>query len=155
MPSWKIHLIFNLIFIPLFWKIFLGNLFSENLILFFFLLFLYELFSIFPDIDTSKSKIRDCISLILAAVITVMFMFNINMNSVIILPLGFLILYLIFKYFPTKHRGFTHSLWFSVFLPLFFIIIIRILFSFSFYDGLIYFMFLFSGYIFHIILDKI
>ncbi len=90
MPSWKIHLIFNLIFIPLFWKIFLENLFLENLLLFFFLLFLYGLFSVLPDIDTSKSKIRDYISLILAVMITVLFMFNIN--SIIFLPIGFLVL---------------------------------------------------------------
>lgn len=117
MPSWKIHLIFNLIFIPLFWKIFLGNLFLENLLLFFFLLFLYGLFSVFPDIDTSKSKIRDYISLILAVLITILFMFNIN--SIIFLPIGFLVLYLFFKYFPTKHRGFTHSFWFCLFLSIF------------------------------------
>ena len=153
MPSWKIHLIFNLIFIPLFWKIFLGNLFLENLIIFFFLLFLYGLFSILPDIDTSKSKIRDYISLILAVLITVLFMFNIN--SIIFLPIGFLVLYLFFRYFPTKHRGFTHNFWFCLFLSIFFIVLIRTIFTFSFFDGFIYYMFLFSGYIFHIILDKI
>lgn len=155
MPSWKIHLIFNLIFIPLFWKIFLGQLFLENIFLFSLLLFLYLFFSVFPDLDTSKSKVRDYVSFILATIITIFLILIANFTYVFTLPLTFLLIYFFLKYMPTKHRGFTHSLKFSILFPFIFLFSIKFLLEFSFLDMSLYFLFLFSGYLFHIILDRI
>lgn len=155
MPSWKIHLIFNLIFIPLFWKIFLSQLFLENIFFFFFILFLYGFFSVFPDLDTSKSKVRDYVSILLATVITIFLILIIDFTFIFALPISFLLIYFLLKYIPTKHRGFTHSLKFSILFPFFIILIMKFILEFSYENMIIYTIFLSLGYLFHIILDKI
>jgi len=155
MPSWKIHLTFNLIFIPLFWKIFLGQLFLENIFLFCMILFLYGFFSVFADLDTSKSKVRDYTSFILATIITFFLMLIINFNFVFTLPISFLLVYFFLKYMPTKHRGFTHSIKFAFIFPFFIVLIMKFAIGFSYESMIIYTIFLFLGYFFHIILDKI
>ena len=153
MSSWKTHLLFNS-FILLFWLI---SLFNYNLINNYFLLILLFFFgsflSVFPDIDTWKSDIRNLLSFALASIITVYFFFNMNFNSVLSLVTIFILVYLFFRLFPTKHRGITHKLSFSIFSCLMVTIILWIIFNFSMVSFIIYFLVLLSNYLSHLILD--
>jgi len=153
MPHWKVHLLFNF-FIIIVWIFLLFNLkLFGNPILMVLLIFLSSLFSILPDIDSPKSEIRDFFAVIIASFIIVYFILNFFLNSVLYVSVGFIFLYLFFRFFPTKHRGLTHSIWFSIFMTLILTIVLSQIFSFSFREFFIYFFFILSGYLSHLFLD--
>jgi hypothetical protein len=155
MPHWKVHLLFNF-FIILVWIFFLLNLgLFGNTMLMILLIFLSSFFSILPDIDSPKSKIRDFFAVIIASFIVVYFVFNFSFNSLLYVSAGFIFLYLFFRFFPTKHRGLTHNFWFSIFMTLIFTIILSQIFSFSLKEFFIYFFFILSGYLSHLFLDAL
>jgi membrane-bound metal-dependent hydrolase YbcI (DUF457 family) len=118
------------------------------------LIFFNIFLTIFPDVDSSKSKIRNVFAVILASMTTVYLLLNSNYNIVYLL-IGFISFYILFRFFPTKHRGFTHSFWFSIFLSFIMTSIIWLTFSFPLLNLSIYFFFILSGYLSHIFLDKI
>lgn len=153
MPSWKTHLTINS-FILL---ILVVVLFNYNLINNYFLLILLVFFSsflsIFPDIDTWKSDIRNFLSFSLASVLTVYSFFNVSFNSLFSLLISFVFIYILFRFFPTKHRGITHKLWFSVFFSSMLTLMLWFLFNFSMINFLVYFAVLLSGYLSHLFLD--
>ena len=155
MPSWKTHLTVNS-FLLFIWVVLL---FNYNLINNYFLLILLVFFnsflSIFPDIDTWKSNIRNYFSFLLASVVTVYFFFNMSFNSIFSLLISFILIYILFRFFPTKHRGITHKFWFSVFFCLVLTIILWLLFNFSMINFLVYFVVLLSGYLSHLFLDAL
>lgn len=155
MPSWKKHLIFNSLLI-LAWLIFFFSydLINNYLLLLFLISFSY-FFSLFPDIDTSKSYIRNILSFLLAFTLVVYLFFNLNIHSFLQMMFSFVILYVFFRFFPTKHRGMTHSLWFSVLCSFFVTIILWLIFHFSSSRFMIYFFFILSGYVSHLFLDQI
>jgi hypothetical protein len=153
MPSWKTHLTFNF-FVLLFWIIGLFSYgFINNYFLLIILIFFSSFLSIFPDIDTWRSNIRNLFSFVLASIAIVYLFFNINFNSVLSLITSFIFIYILFRFFPTKHRGITHKFSFSVFLCLFLTVILWLLFNFSLINLLVYFMILLSGYLSHLFLD--
>jgi len=155
MPNWKVHLLFNF-FLVLIWIFFLLNLgLFGNSILMILLVFLSSFFSIFPDIDSPKSEIRDFFAVIIASFIVVYSIFNFSLSSILYILVGFIFLYLFLRFFPTKHRGVTHSIWFSIFVSLLFTIILSQVFSFSFKNFFIYFFFLLSGCLSHLFLDML
>ena len=153
MPSWKIHLAVSF-FISFIWVVLL---FDHGLISNYFLLILIILsssfMSVFPDIDTWKSNIRNLFSFILASMIIVYFSFNLSPNTIFSLIIGFISLYVLFRFFPTKHRGLTHKLSFSVFFCSVITIILWIMFNFSIINFVVYFLVLLSGYLSHLFLD--
>ena len=155
MPSWKIHLIFDLIFMV----VFLGLIFSlgliNNLITMFFLVLFNLIATLFPDIDTPKSKIRAYVSLILALVIIGFLIINHSVNSVISGLVGFTLIYLVIRFFPTEHRGVTHSPWFSLICSFALTFVFWLMFRFSGFEFAIYYLIILWGYLSHIILDKI
>ena len=118
MPSWKIHLIFDLIFVIVFLSFLYNWGFIDNIILVAFLIFFNILATIFPDIDTPKSKIRNYISLILAVVVTGYSVINFSFSSILSIIATFFFIYLLIKFFPIKHRGITHKFWFSLIFSL-------------------------------------
>ena len=155
MPSWKTHLTVNS-FILLIWIILLLNYnLINNYLLLILLVFSSSFLSIFPDIDTWKSKIRNLFSFILASILTVYFFFNMSFNSVISLFISFILIYILFRFFPTKHRGITHKFWFSVFFCLVITIILWMLFNFSMISFFVYFVVILSGYLSHLFLDAL
>ena len=155
MPGWKVHLTFNLIFIPFFWNLFLKETFFENIFLFLFLIFFYIIFSTLPDIDTKKSKIRNQTSLLFAGIITIFFISqSLNVISILSLPIGYLTFYFIFKNIPMKHRGFTHTFTCCFLLSFFVIFILNLFYPVGLNNSIYYIFLLFSGYFFHIFLDK-
>ncbi len=154
MPSWKVHLIFNSLILFLWIRFLLNYSFIKDYILLIFLVFFNMFLTIFPDVDSSKSKIRNVFAVILASMITVYLLLNSNYNFVYLL-IGFISFYILFRFFPTKHRGFTHSFWFSILLSFIITTVIWITFSSFLLNLGIYFFFILSGYLSHIFLDKI
>ncbi|NCN39575.1 MAG: hypothetical protein COY38_00750 [Candidatus Aenigmarchaeota archaeon CG_4_10_14_0_8_um_filter_37_24] len=155
MPSWKIHLIFDLIFVA----VFLGLIFSlgliNNLITIFFLVLLNLTAALFPDIDTPKSRIRAYVSLILASAVTGFLAVNFSVDSVISGVIGFALIYLAIRFFPTEHRGATHTLWFSFIFSFALTFVFWLIFRFPGFEFCLYYLIILWGYLSHIILDKI
>jgi hypothetical protein len=154
MPSWKVHLIFNSLLLFIWVRFLLNYGFISDYILLIFLMFFNMFLTIFPDIDSSKSKIRNISAFMLASMITIYFFFNSNYNFVY-LSIGFISFYVLFKFFPTKHRGFMHSLWFSILLSFMITVMTWMMFRSTLLNLSLYFFFILSGYLSHIFLDKI
>ena len=154
MPSWKVHLIFNSLLLFVWIRFLLNYGLISDYVLLLFLIFFNTFLTIFPDVDSSKSKIRDFFAVILASITTVYLFLNSNFNVVYLL-MGFISFYVIFKFFPTKHRGFMHSFWFSIVLSLLITVMVWVAFTFSFLNLIVYFFFILSGYLSHLFLDKI
>jgi membrane-bound metal-dependent hydrolase YbcI (DUF457 family) len=155
MPSWKKHLTFNA-FLQLIWIKFLFDYgFVDNYTLLIFLIFFSSFLSLFPDVDTSKSNIRNVLSLILASTIMVYFFLNSDPNSIFLTITGFVFLYVLFKFFPMKHRGITHNFWFSMFFSFVVTTMLWTIVNFSSINFLVYFFFVLSGYVSHLFLDAI
>jgi len=152
MPSWKTHLTFNS-FLLLFWVVLLFNYGLNNYFLLILLVFFSSFLSIFPDIDTWKSDIRNLFSFVLASVVTVYFFFNMSFNSILSLLVSFILIYIVSRFFPTKHRGVTHRFWFSVFFCLVITVILWLLFNFFMVSFLVCFFVILSGYLSHLFLD--
>jgi len=155
MPKWKVHLLFNSILIFIWVQLFLSlNLVNDYLLLIIMIFFSYFL-SIFPDIDTSKSPIRRLFAVVFASMFTVYLFFNSPLNSLFLLPTCFILFYILFRFFPTKHRGITHNFWFSAIFSFIIVTIFGIIFYFSFINFIVYFIFILSGYLSHLFLDMI
>lgn len=155
MPSWKIHLIFDLIFVI----VFVGTLFGvgllDNILLLIFLVLFNLLATIFPDIDTPKSKIRHYFSLILALVVTSYLLINFSLGSILSVIATFFFIYLVIRFLPTKHRGVTHTVWFSIILSFGLTFILWLMFGFSGFEFGVYYLVILWGYLSHLILDKL
>ncbi|MBD3155859.1 MAG: hypothetical protein GF368_04340 [Candidatus Aenigmarchaeota archaeon] len=155
MPSWKVHLIFDMIILI----VILGTLYGWGLITDYILIIFLTLFNLLatisPDIDTPKSNIRKYLSLLLSVIITVYLIINFSLGSIFYGLLGFIIVYLVIRFFPTKHRGATHKLWFSLVFSLGMTSILWFMFNFSGFEFGIYFLIIFWGYLSHLILDKV
>jgi len=155
MPSWKVHLIFNLILIFVWIRILLNYDFVNDYLLVASLVIFSSFLSMFPDIDTSKSKIRDYFSIIIASIIVLYLVLNLTINSLLSLLVTFIFLYLLFRFFPVKHRGITHSFGFSILFSFVMIVILWFMFDFSSTEFIVYFFVILSGYISHLFLDAI
>lgn len=152
MPSWKIHLLFNSFFLPIFIKLFLS--FDPNYSILLILIPFNILASVFPDIDSTKSKIRNAFAIIIALT-AILYFFNIGIDSMIILFICFVAFYLFIRFFPTKHRGITHDVIFSIVFSLIATTIIWIIFAFSSTVFVVCFLIIFFGYASHMFLDKV
>lgn len=155
MPSWKTHITVNSFILLILIMLLFNYGFIKNYFLLTLLILFSSFLSIFPDIDTWKSKIRNLFSFILASIVTVYFLFNMSFNSIFSLFASFILIYIVFRFFPTKHRGITHNFSFSMFFCLVITIILWILFNFSTISFLIYFVVLLSGYLSHLFLDAL
>ena len=154
MPSWRTHTFFNVI-IFIFWLKVLFSFSSPSILYPIVVLFFVILASVFPDIDTSRSKIRDWVSLLLA---TLIMLFYILISQPVIwyrIPLYFLLLYLLIRFFPTTHRGKTHSIWFSLVFSFAATIILFYMFTINSTTFVLTFSILFLSYNSHLILDKV
>ena len=155
MPSWKMHLIFDLIFVI----VFIGTIFRtriiDNIFLLVFLVLFNLLATLFPDIDTPKSKIRKYISFALTIVIGIYLIINFTVNSLIFGITTMILIYLILRFFPTKHRGVTHTFLFGITLSAILTFILWFLFEISLNQLGISFFIILWGYSSHLILDKL
>jgi len=127
----------------------------DNFVLLGFLLASYVLASLIPDIDSTRSKIRDLFAVIVAAVLTFTIGINPEFNSLIGLFVSFIFIYLVARYFPTKHRGLTHTLKFSGIFSFAVVLVLWIMFGFGYAEFFIYFLMIGFGYSSHLFLDRI
>lgn len=155
MPSWKVHLIFNLILVFVWIRILLNYGFLNDYLLMVSLVILSSFLSVFPDIDTPKSKIRDYFSIIITSIIVLYLVLNLTIESFLSLFIVFIFLYLLFRFSPIKHRGITHSFGFSVLFSFLMILILWFMFGFSLTEFIVYFFVIITGYLSHIFLDKL
>lgn len=151
MPSWKVHIAMNLVLFFIWLK--LVFFFSQADWFYpIFMLPLLLLTSIFPDIDTSKSKIRNWTSITVAVGVLVVLIPKYSELGLFKLSALPLVAFLVFKYFPTKHRGITHTLLAAMFFSAAFSAL-----SFFVYPEMIVatFAMLFTAYTSHLLLDVI
>ena len=153
MPKWKWHLLLNSLLMILWIKFLLEYGFLNDYFLLIFLVFFSSFLSIFPDIDSSKSGIRDIFAVIFASIALIFIIYKFSVESIFLLFFSFIFLYLFFRFFPTKHRGITHKLSFSIFFCLIITIILWIMFNFSIVNFIVYFLVLLSSYLSHLFLD--
>ena len=155
MPSWKTHLIFDLILVVILLGTLIVNGLINNVLLAIFLVLFNILATLFPDIDTPKSKIRSYVSLILALGVAGYFVFSFSVNSVLSVVAEFVLVYLVVRFFPTKHRGVTHTIWFSVVFSLGLTSILWLMFGFSGFEFGVYYLLILWGYLSHLVLDRV
>ena len=153
MPDWKTHFIFSL-FLTITW---ISIFYFADLQLSFgslvALVVLTVFTSFFPDIDTRRSKIRNAVSMAIAAIVAGVYMFF-YMETWYYAPVYFVLLYLILKYLPTKHRGITHTFKFSILFS-FVLAAVSIAFvQFSIESFLFWFFIVFSSYSLHLLIDR-
>ena len=152
MPDWKIHLLFGCILAVFWFNIFyFGKFLSEPLKA--ILVLLISLFSTtFADIDEKKSKMRSFISFLLAFFISAIYIF-IYTDTWYYVPFYFLILFFIFRFVPSKHRGFTHSFKFSILFSAILILILYFVLGLNQNEAILWFGAIFLSYNLHLFLD--
>jgi len=155
MQDWKSHLIFGLLLV-IAWlsAIYFFNIFSltsESIILF---VAVTMFSSLFPDIDLQKSKIRDWVSLAIAAMISALYIFLFSQTWLYGLAY-FIVLYFLLRHIPSKHRGFVHSIKFALIFSLLIVLLVNFILSLSISDFIFWFVVVFSAYSLHLLLDKL
>jgi len=153
MPDWKIHLVFGLL-ISIFWfnVFYFGNIhlnFLDEIII----LILILLSSIFADVDLMKSKARNLFSLILALTISCVYLYFYR-TTWYYAPFYFLILYFLFRYIPSKHRGILHSIKFSIVFSFLLVLLCYFFLGLDRFEFLLWFWIVFSSYNLHLLIDK-
>jgi len=155
MPDWKVHLIFGLLLLS-FW-LSLNQLFSlsslglkETLIF----ILLVPLVSIFPDIDMKKSKSRKAFAIFISFLIALIYILIFPRTWYYSLAY-FFIAYFLITLLPTKHRGITHTLAFSILFSILATSFFYLIFKFNLKDTIFYFSIIFSVYALHLLLDKL
>ncbi len=152
MPTWKTHIFLNVLFFVVWLKILLS--FAETNVFYLTTVFVFVVVaSVFPDIDTTKSKIRDWFSLLLSALITVVYLLNYGIIDWITVPLYFLVLYLFLRYFPTTHRTITHTFFLGLIFSIATSMLLWLIFIPSEFEIFLTFGILFISYSSHLILD--
>lgn len=115
------------------------------------LVFLFILSSVFADIDSTKSKVRKLISLVMAFLFSVLIIFVAEWFYV---PISFLLVYIALRFFPTVHRGILHTFKFSVVFSLI-IGLILIIIGFTTTELLLSLILILISYNSHLVLDGI
>ena len=151
MPSWKVHLFFDSLLLLIFFRLF--PTINQNFLLSIQLVILSYLLSLLPDIDSRKSKIRTFLAFISAFLISsYLFIFSFDLIQSIFF---FICIFIFLKLFPTKHRGFTHSIEFSILVAFFTTFSLWLIFDLNFFQLYVSFIFLFSSYSSHLFLDSL
>ncbi|MCD6402702.1 MAG: metal-dependent hydrolase [Candidatus Aenigmarchaeota archaeon] len=152
MPNWKYHITFSLVLFVLEIKALETFDIFFSLSQLFILLLFVSFLSVLPDVDTSSSRIRNLLA-VFSVSLTVSIFLLIGMER--LEYYGFVgIVYLFVRFFPTRHRGITHTLYFGALLCS---ILSLILWWFGFFklnETLLVFLILFSSHLSHLVLDK-
>lgn len=153
MPDWKTHLIFSLLLVVAWmgaFNILKVRIATSNVAL---LTLVVVFSSLFPDIDMKKSKMRDVFSLVISAAVSAAYLFLFP-SSWYYAFVYFIILYLILRYIPTKHRGITHTFKFSLLFSAALASVYFIFNPFMMEDFILWFVIAFSGYGMHLFADR-
>lgn len=154
MPDWKIHLLFGCVLAIFWFNIFYFGKFLAEPFKAVFLLLISLFSTTFADIDEKKSKMRSFISFVLAFSISVAYIFFYT-KTWQYAPFYFFILFFIFRFIPSKHRGFTHSFKFSIFFSVILTLLFYFILNLSQSDVLLWFSIIFLNYNLHLFLDAL
>jgi membrane-bound metal-dependent hydrolase YbcI (DUF457 family) len=153
MPDWKTHLIFSLLLVVAWVGTF--NLLNVQMtapdVVLLSLIVVFS--SLFPDIDMKNSKMRDVFSLAISATVSAAYLFLFP-SSWYYAFVYFIILYLILRYIPTKHRGVTHTFKFSILFSSA-IAFLYFIFNPTAADVVFWFVIVLSSYALHLLVDKV
>lgn len=152
MIDWKLHCIFALLLTIIWVGVFYFLQLSITVVDLVSLVVLIMFASLFPDVDMRKSKIRGVISLLAAIGVAFVYLL-LYRETWYYAPAYFLILFFLFRYLPTKHRGIAHTYKFAVMFAAALSYLYYLLFSISFNRLMLWFVILFSAYSLHLILD--
>jgi len=154
MPDWKIHLFFGCLFAVFWFSFFYFEKFLTDPLRPLALLLISLFVSTFPDVDLKRSKSRNLVSFLLAFSISAIYaLFYIE--TWFYAPFYFLILYFLFKYLPSKHRGFIHSFKFSILLSAALTLIFYFFLGLGQMEAVFWFSIIFLSYSIHLVLDRI
>jgi len=109
--------------------------------------------SLFPDVDMRKSRIRGVVSLLTAVGIAFAYLL-LYRETWYYAPVYFLVLFFLFRYLPTKHRGITHTYKFAVMFAAALSCLYMLVFSLSLNRLVLWFVILFTAYGLHLVLDR-
>jgi len=155
MQDWKSHLIFGLLLaIVWFSAIYFFNVFSLTFESAFLLVMLVMFATLFADIDLRKSKIRDVLSLTVSAILSIVYMFLFPQTWYYGLAY-FLVLYFLLRQVRSKHRGFTHTIWFAIIFSALMTMLLSFVLPLTLSDLFFWFIVTFSAYALHLLLDKL
>jgi len=154
MPDWKTHFIFSLFLVIIWISVFYFANFQLSVESLVALIVLTVFASLFPDVDMKRSKIRDVVSFIIAAIAVGAYIIF-YIETWYYAPIYFVLLYLILKYLPTKHRGIAHTLKFSILFSIALASVYFIFNPFMFEEFMLWFVIVFLSYNLHLILDKV
>lgn len=155
MPDWKVHLIFGLLLLVLWLSIIYSfSLMVLNPQKLLVLILLMPFISIFPDIDSKQSKSRRVLSLLVSI--------SISLIYILIFPgtwyygiAYFFILYFLIILFPTRHRGITHSLLFSLIFSSIITFLLYLALNFVEIEFISWFSLILFTYSLHLALDRL
>ena len=154
MKSWLHHFIFGN-FLVFFW---LAVIYFFNFQLSPFeiiIMIALSIFStLFPDIDLRISKIRNFVAGATAFFIALAYLFLFPQTWFYAIAY-FVIIYLIIKLIPTKHRGVTHTVKFSFIFSIGVLIMLNFLLKIDQTENIFWFLVIFSSYNLHLGLDRI
>ena len=155
MQDWKSHLIFGLL-LTIVWlsAIYFFSIISLTFESTFLLIIVMMFATLFPDIDLSKSKIRDIVSLVISALISALYIF-LYTNTWYYALAYFIVLYALLRNVKTKHRGITHTIPFALIFSFLIVLLLNFVLFFSIHDFLFWFVVVFSSYVLHLLLDRI
>ena len=154
MPSWKTHIFLNILFFAV-WLKFLLSLTSVGIFYSATVLIFVIIASVFPDVDSNRSKIRDWFSLLLALIIMIFYLLNFEINDWLKAPIYFLGVYMFLRFFPTPHRTITHTFFICFVFSVSITFLLSTIFLPSVLAIILTFAILFISYSTHLILDKL
>ena len=154
MLDWKLHLIFGLLFVITLLSFLYLVSFKLSIQDIAVVAILSSFASLFPDVDMQKSKIRNLVSFSVATAVTVVYLLA-YMQTWYYAPIYFLLLYFIFKYLPTKHRGIMHTYKFSIFFSAVAVMISYLVLGLTINKAILYFVVSLLGYDLHLVLDGV
>ncbi len=109
--------------------------------------------TLFPDIDLRISKIRNLVAILAAFFISIVYTYFFRDTWYYSLAY-FVILYILVKLIPTKHRGVAHTVKFSIVFSAGILLILNLFLSLNQTENIFWFLVIFLSYNLHLFLDR-
>lgn len=155
MPDWKTHIVFGLL-VAIGWAAafpLVGIASSAEKL--YSVAFVAAFASLFPDIDIRNSKMRWVVALLLAASVAGAYALLFPQTWFYAVAY-FVLVFMLVKYLPTKHRGITHTLPFALlFAAAVVVVYAGFKPSFASADAAAWFLVALSGYAVHLLADSL
>lgn len=110
--------------------------------------------TLFPDIDLRISKIRNLVAILAAFFISIIYTYFFT-DTWYYSPVYFVILYILVKIIPTKHRGVAHTIKFSIIFSAGMLLMLNFFLRLNQTENVFWFFVIFLSYNLHLFLDRI